>query len=84
MFDVYVNIHSVLEVYRIIIFDKTCDIDVSNAEVRRTFWAMTPYDFVGAYRHFGETCCLHLKSRTLNMEATGSSETLLTTYETTL
>jgi len=49
-----------------------------------TFWVMTSYKFVGVYRRFGETCCLHLEGRTLNMEATGSSETLVTTYQSTL
>jgi hypothetical protein len=45
------------------------------------FWA-SGCSLVGVYRRFGGTFCLHPHSSTLNMEAIGSSETLVFTYET--
>jgi len=80
MFDVHVHVHSVREVgytgslylIRVLIS--------RGLERRCTFWAMTLYNFADVYRRFGETCWLHLEGRPLNMEAIGSTETLVTTY----
>jgi hypothetical protein len=40
------------------------------------------YNLVGCLQYFGGTCCPHLHG-TLKMEATGSSETLMTSLQIT-
>jgi hypothetical protein len=45
---------------------------------------VTPYNLLNCYKCFGVICCLHLQgSFTMTIGTTDSSETLVTTYQTT-
>ena len=44
---------------------------------------MEPHNLLGGYKHSAGIYCLHVQVSTLKLETTGSSETIVFTYQAT-